>query len=219
MTNNITVRCPICNNSKSIDIRQKKFKKDDASVLIIEDGVISNGKQYPELTVISFTGCGHAFIVTNKKLIPLSTENITELATYQKATGHNISASDEINILLSIGAVQGKLMAIKFYKSYYQKTLKESKDNIEKILSEYGIKTNEGCFIATVCYGDYNSKEVILLRKYRDEVLMNSLSGRAFIRFYYFFSPFLSKMLSKSENAKFLIRKYVLDALIKKIEK
>ncbi|MFH1307251.1 MAG: CFI-box-CTERM domain-containing protein [archaeon] len=47
--------------------------------------------------------------------------------------------------------------------------------------------TNEGdeCFIASTVYGDRNAPQVQALRKFRDEVLMNSSAGRSFVSFYY----------------------------------
>jgi hypothetical protein len=203
----------MCNNLKSLDIRQNKIKKEDAPVMIIEFPLPKSGNQYLDITMIFFNPCGHSFIVKNKKLIPFSKEHINNFENNLKSTGFNISDSDVINILLSICTAQGKLNGIKFHKSYYQITLKESKDAVEKILSDFGIKTKEGCFIATACYGDYDAEEVIILRMYRDNVLMKSRIGRLFVNFYYSFSPFLAKAIGKSEKIKYIIRKFILNRL------
>lgn len=72
----------------------------------------------------------------------------------------------------------------------------------------------EGCFIATVCYGDYNSKEVLTLRQFRDEKLLNTISGRAFVNFYYLVSPFFAKQISKSDILKKSLRKYLLEPIV-----
>jgi hypothetical protein len=45
------------------------------------------------------------------------------------------------------------------------------------------------CYIATMVYGDYEASEVLVLRKFRDEVLNASLAGRMFIKYYYKYSP------------------------------
>ncbi|GGK41474.1 MULTISPECIES: CFI-box-CTERM domain-containing protein [Flavobacteriaceae] len=50
---------------------------------------------------------------------------------------------------------------------------------------------SEGCFIATYAYNSYEHKEVLILRKYRDEVLFKTELGRKFIEIYYRYSPFL----------------------------
>jgi hypothetical protein len=41
------------------------------------------------------------------------------------------------------------------------------------------------CFIATTAYGDRNHPDVVLLRKFRDEVLTRSSVGRSFIDWYW----------------------------------
>ena len=41
------------------------------------------------------------------------------------------------------------------------------------------------CFVATIVYGDENAPEVETLRDFRDDVLLESAAGRAFVDFYY----------------------------------
>ncbi|HXG64847.1 MAG TPA: CFI-box-CTERM domain-containing protein [Blastocatellia bacterium] len=48
-----------------------------------------------------------------------------------------------------------------------------------------------GCFIATAAYGSAFAPEVLIFRQFRDEILLNSTKGRAFITFYYAISPLL----------------------------
>jgi len=52
-----------------------------------------------------------------------------------------------------------------------------------------GKKRNEGCFIATHAYGDYDHPKVLLLRSFRDNVLRKNYIKRAFIKLYYLTSP------------------------------
>lgn len=68
-------------------------------------------------------------------------------------------------------------------------------------------KRNEGCYIATMAYGDYDHPQVLLLRKYRDDVLMQSFVGRMFVRTYYFISPKLVKLLRGHKKINAYLRK------------
>jgi uncharacterized delta-60 repeat protein len=46
-----------------------------------------------------------------------------------------------------------------------------------------------GCFIATAAYGSYGEKHVMELRAFRDNVLLKSKAGKAFVDAYYKYSP------------------------------
>jgi len=48
-----------------------------------------------------------------------------------------------------------------------------------------------GCYVATAVYGSYNSPEVWVLRRWRDNTLLQSAGGRAFVHCYYAISPTL----------------------------
>lgn len=54
-------------------------------------------------------------------------------------------------------------------------------------------KSDSGCYIATAVYGSYDCPEVWTLRRYRDEMLDNTMFGRMFIRCYYAISPTMVK--------------------------
>lgn len=57
---------------------------------------------------------------------------------------------------------------------------------------------SEGCYIATMAYGDYDHPKVLVLRSYRDNVLKSNIGGRIFIRIYYAISPIMVKMLKNN---------------------
>jgi hypothetical protein len=60
-------------------------------------------------------------------------------------------------------------------------------------------ESSGNCYIATMVYGSYNSPEVRVLRRFRDETLKQSEIGRKFIQIYYKYSPLLA---NKTKNIK-----------------
>jgi hypothetical protein len=77
----------------------------------------------------------------------------------------------------------------------------------------------KGCFIATACYGNYDAPQVLLLQQYRDETLVNFFFGRVFVAFYYFISPYLVKVISKSETLKIFVRNHLLERIVNYLKK
>ena len=75
------------------------------------------------------------------------------------------------------------------------------------------------CYIATVCFDDPNSKEVLFFRSFRDNVLRNYLLGRYFINFYYRYSPTLSNILYGKTLIKSCIKNIILLPLYKFLNK
>ena len=65
---------------------------------------------------------------------------------------------------------------------------------------------NGGCFIATAAYGSPMAKDVVLLKEFRDNILINNSIGRMFVRFYYTFSPPIANYIGGSEGLRFVIR-------------
>ena len=80
-------------------------------------------------------------------------------------------------------------------------------------------KSSKACFIATACYGSYDSHEVIKLKEFRDHVLLRSQIGRFFVSAYYKFSPALSEYISKKESRKRFIRDFILNRILQIIDK
>ena len=74
-------------------------------------------------------------------------------------------------------------------------------------------KINEGCYIATMCYGDYDHPQVMVLRDFRDSVLLQHDWGQSFVRFYYRNSPNWVEHLKGKRLINTIIRK-LLDKFI-----
>lgn len=71
------------------------------------------------------------------------------------------------------------------------------------------------CFIATSVYGTASAPEVILLRNFRDQVLTRYILGRWFTDIYYKVSPPLASFIENKAMVKNIVRRLVLDPLVR----
>ena len=62
------------------------------------------------------------------------------------------------------------------------------------------------CFIATAAYGSTQEPHVVVLRQFRDTVLMQSEGGRAFVKTYYRLSPPLAYFIKQHPTARAIAR-------------
>lgn len=79
-------------------------------------------------------------------------------------------------------------------------------------------KTFSRCFIATAVYGDPCCNEVRVLRKFRDEHLLHSKTGTAFVNTYYLCSPPIANWLKNQPNLSRLVRR-CLNKLVKHVDR
>ena len=63
-----------------------------------------------------------------------------------------------------------------------------------------------GCFIATAAYGSYLEPHVMVLRHFRDEVLLQSVAGTAFVKFYYRYSPPIADFIAEHAILRMMMR-------------
>ena len=146
----------------------------------------------------------------------MSTFNAPKLEKVKKSLG---SLSQLINRLSEIkGSSEANTYLINTRKSLY-KNLNTIKENLRPSSSntyQRSARSNpksEGCYIATMAYGNYDHPQVLELRKFRDEILENSLIGRLFISIYYSFSPRLVMHLQYKHKINIMIKK-ILDNFI-----
>ncbi len=66
-----------------------------------------------------------------------------------------------------------------------------------------------GCFIATAAFGSPAEKHVMLLKEFRDTLLLSNSLGRQFVDAYYQYSPAVADFISQHENLKLLVRVFL----------
>ena len=71
-----------------------------------------------------------------------------------------------------------------------------------------------GCFIATAAYGSLLAPEVLLLCDLRDEVLLQSVIGTAFVKTYYWISPTVASIIERSKVLRFMVRNLFVRPLV-----
>jgi hypothetical protein len=79
-----------------------------------------------------------------------------------------------------------------------------------------GSSGSSGCYIATMVYGSYDAPEVMVLRRFRDNVLSKYTVGKIFINVYYKYSPIFVEKFRHSQRVNKCI-KVILDRLVKSL--
>jgi hypothetical protein len=72
---------------------------------------------------------------------------------------------------------------------------------------------NKGCFIATAAYGYYSAPQVQALRAFRDQYLMASAPGRAFVDWYYRYGPIGAEFINAHSWLKPVVRTALMPAV------
>jgi hypothetical protein len=114
-----------------------------------------------------------------------------------------------------LGPIQiNQIKHICYWKDVRAAQAKSTAKQVGKSIST----ATDGCYIATMAYGDYEHPQVLKLRTFRDEFLRKSYLGRKFIKLYYKYSPLLVEKLKDKPKTNDIIRT-LLDKLIKIIRK
>lgn len=77
-----------------------------------------------------------------------------------------------------------------------------------------GQREKSSCFIASAAYGTPLAPEVIVLRRFRDQVLLSSKFGIVVTRFYYFLSPPVASLISTHRPLRTLIRRFLIEPIL-----
>ena len=75
--------------------------------------------------------------------------------------------------------------------------------------------SNDGCYIATACYGDINAPQVFVFRQLRDNFLIKSSLGLKIVKFYYQYSPYWAEKIKNHSIINKIVKKVFLDPVYK----
>jgi hypothetical protein len=84
---------------------------------------------------------------------------------------------------------------------------------LNKGLTSVWVQPKGMCFIATAAYGSPLASEVLVLSRFRDDVLLRSKLGRSAVRLYYAISPPVASSIDESQRLKMVIRKMLVPIL------
>ncbi len=85
-------------------------------------------------------------------------------------------------------------------------TVSVNPDSSQVTTSSQAEGAGAGCFIATAAYGSYLEPEVVSLRTFRDNYLLTNDPGRAFVSFYYEYSPPIASYIADHEMLRAAVR-------------
>jgi len=90
----------------------------------------------------------------------------------------------------------------------------------EMLIADYNEKkaSEIDCFIATAVYGSPEAGEIVVLREFRDEVMLPTWVGSKLIAMYYRFSPPLASYLTEHETARTVVREALVEPIVKYVQ-
>jgi rubredoxin len=220
------IKCPKC-KSTQVTAGKKGFSgKQAVAGAILTGGIgILAGTIGSNKVRITCLNCGHefkpgeGFVETNNPTPAKSDfdeiqERQRRLDAEKQLSPEGFSDLDRALVkILKEGSVNGA-------KSHYSKvtgcSAVEADQYVESLIRAHNLTdkvSREACFIATACYEDYDAPEVLVFRRFRDQVLSQSALGRHLISVYYFLSPPVAEVVMKSNYLKRSIRQFILNPL------
>ncbi|MEI7831623.1 MAG: ankyrin repeat domain-containing protein [bacterium] len=164
---------------------------------------------------------------TNPGLLEATADEGQTPLWYAVFSGH----TETVKYLLSLGADANARGGDYKWTPMHVAALKGRKDLVDLLKAHGGdenakditgetpleMKKVGGCYIATACYGSYDHPDVLVLRRFRDDVLWQTVYGRLFIRAYYAISPPIAKHIGQVHWLSRIIRRWFLEPLVRKL--
>lgn len=138
-------------------------------------------------------------------------------AVYSLFGNHDIMNSEMILEKYQYGLSGGKAWLM-YHSNARHPRQNASADNssLKNKARDPSVKVSK-CYVATALYGSYDAPEVLILRRFRNEVLSKSLPGRAFICTYYAVSPPFARRLENAGRVNRIVRR-ILDKIVRRLD-
>ena len=160
----------------------------------VDAGVADGGTTTTTTGPPPFDDLNHAFICSDALNVGASTtytfrvEGLTNNQTYQFLV---VGIDEYGNAAVPSSSVSATPLAVEdFYRRF----------------RALGGAQQGFCFIATAAHGSYESEHVRVLRRFRDEVLLPTESGRRFVAWYYRVSPPAAAWIAERPAARAAVR-------------
>jgi len=134
-----------------------------------------------------------------------NTQNTVVTATYSNGNSYDVTewaVYSSLNPIVASVNLNGSVKGLSVGDTVITATYggKSAQANV------HVIDNIDECFIATAAYGSKFEPAVVLLRQFRDEIMLTNSLGRTFVDFYYHYSPPLAKSIADSEPLKLIVR-------------
>lgn len=127
---------------------------------------------------------------------------------YDRTKGHTLQTRQCLNKFLEFSVGQPHVViSSEAVRSYIKSGSTVHKKDFSKA-HQYLVSHLTKCFIATACYGA-QSREVEILRRFRDEKLMKFALGHALVHCYYWLSPPIARACLNSRVLSIVVRAMV----------
>lgn len=123
---------------------------------------------------------------------------------------YGISGSDSHKAVVDYLAERGAVI-----EGRYMGCIRQGNAERAKKTAAPADDSRKSCYIATACYGSYDHPDVRVLRRFRDERLLLSATGRWIVSIYYAVSPRLAARIGEKAWLSRTIRRRLLEPLVR----
>ncbi|MGD9036613.1 MAG: hypothetical protein PVF10_08655 [Syntrophobacterales bacterium] len=156
---------------------------------------------------IGITGCGYEAIPEGQYTLAISSSR----CGYVNSPGEGIFVYDKGTVVELVAKGVGNSPFVKWTGDVSTVAGVEDANTTITMHADYAIKATfscgyEMCFIATAAYDTAMTKEIQILRRFRDECLLTNPAGQGLVDIYYTISPPIADFITGHSSLKLVVR-------------